>query len=100
MSEANVKTVRDAAAAFNGRDLDAWIEYWTDDIDYRAVEGAPMTMARSTVGTPCAFMRTTGSTRSTTSGKTPSSRLTREATGSSWSSGSADAPRSAGLRRI
>jgi ketosteroid isomerase-like protein len=41
MSEANVKTVRDAAVAFNHRDLDAWIEYWTDDIDYRAVEGAP-----------------------------------------------------------
>jgi ketosteroid isomerase-like protein len=41
MSEANVKTVRDAAVAFNRGDLDAWIEYWTDDIDYRAVEGAP-----------------------------------------------------------
>ena len=26
--------------AFNRGDLDAWLEYWTDDIDYRAVEGA------------------------------------------------------------
>jgi len=41
MSEANIKTIRDAAAAFNRGDLDAWIEYCTDDIDYRAVEGAP-----------------------------------------------------------
>ena len=41
MSEENRKTVRDAAAAFNRGDLDAWLEYWTDDIDYRAAEGAP-----------------------------------------------------------
>jgi ketosteroid isomerase-like protein len=40
MSEENVKTVRKAAAAVAG-DLDAWTEYCTDDIDYRAVEGAP-----------------------------------------------------------
>ena len=41
MSEANTKNVRDMAAAFNRGDLDRWLEYWTDDIDYRAVEGAP-----------------------------------------------------------
>ena len=41
MSEENVNTVRKAAAAFNGGDLDAWIEACTDDIDYRAIEGAP-----------------------------------------------------------
>jgi uncharacterized protein len=41
MSEENVKTIRKAAAAFNRGELDAWIEYCTDDIDYRAVEGAP-----------------------------------------------------------
>jgi ketosteroid isomerase-like protein len=40
MSQENETTVRDAAAAFNRGDLDAWLEYWTDDIDYRAVEGA------------------------------------------------------------
>jgi len=40
MSEENVKAVRDAAAAFNRGDLDTWSEFWTDDIDYRAVEGA------------------------------------------------------------
>jgi ketosteroid isomerase-like protein len=41
MWEENVKTVRKAAVAFNRGDLNAWLEYWTDDIDYRAVEGAP-----------------------------------------------------------
>ena len=41
MSEVNARTVRDAAAVFSRGDLDAWLEYWTDDIDYRAVEGAP-----------------------------------------------------------
>jgi hypothetical protein len=40
MSQENVKIVRDALAAFNRRDLDAWLEYLADDIDYRAVEGA------------------------------------------------------------
>jgi ketosteroid isomerase-like protein len=40
MSEENVEIVRDAAAAFNRGDLDAWFEYCADDIDYRAVEGA------------------------------------------------------------
>jgi ketosteroid isomerase-like protein len=40
MSEENVKAVRDAAAAFNRGDLDTCSEFWTDDIDYRAVEGA------------------------------------------------------------
>jgi ketosteroid isomerase-like protein len=41
MSEENIKTVRDAAVAFNRGDLDTWTEYVADDIDYRAVEGAP-----------------------------------------------------------
>jgi len=40
MSQQNVKTVLDAGAAFNRGDLDAWFEYYTDDIDYRPVEGA------------------------------------------------------------
>jgi ketosteroid isomerase-like protein len=40
MSQENVEIVRDAAAAFNRGDLDAWFEYLADDIDYRAVEGA------------------------------------------------------------
>ncbi|HEX6585750.1 MAG TPA: nuclear transport factor 2 family protein [Solirubrobacterales bacterium] len=40
MSEENVEAVRDAAAAFNRGDLDTWSEFWTDDIDYRAIEGA------------------------------------------------------------
>ncbi len=41
MSEENVEIVRASAAAFNRGDLDAWLEYWTDDIDHRAVEGCP-----------------------------------------------------------
>jgi uncharacterized protein len=40
MSQENVKTTRDATAAFNRGDLDSWLEYCTDDIDYRAAEGA------------------------------------------------------------
>ena len=40
MSQEAIKTVREAAAAFSGGDLDAWLEYMADDIDYRAVEGA------------------------------------------------------------
>jgi ketosteroid isomerase-like protein len=40
MSQENVEMAREAAAAFNRGDLDAWFEYLADDIDYRAVEGA------------------------------------------------------------
>jgi uncharacterized protein len=40
MSQENVEIVREAAAAFNRGDLDAWLEYLADDIDHRAVEGA------------------------------------------------------------
>jgi ketosteroid isomerase-like protein len=40
MSQENLKTARDAAAAFNRGDLDGFLEYCTDDIDYRAAEGA------------------------------------------------------------
>jgi ketosteroid isomerase-like protein len=40
MSQENVEIVRQVAAAFNRGDLDAWLEYLADDIDYRAVEGA------------------------------------------------------------
>jgi ketosteroid isomerase-like protein len=41
MSQENVEIVRRAAAAFNRGDLDAWFGYLADDIDHRAVEGAP-----------------------------------------------------------
>ena len=41
MSQENIKTIRGAAAAFNRGDVDAWLEYLADDIDYRAIEGAP-----------------------------------------------------------
>ena len=40
MSQENIKTTRDAAAAFNRGDLDTWLAYCTDDIDYRAAQGA------------------------------------------------------------
>ncbi len=40
MSQEAIKTVREAATAFSRGDLDAWLEYMADDIDYRAVEGA------------------------------------------------------------
>jgi len=41
MSEENLRKVREAAAAFNRGDLDTWLEYFADDIDYRAIKGAP-----------------------------------------------------------
>ena len=41
MSQKNFEIVRAAAAAASRGDLDAWLEYWTDDIDFRAAEGAP-----------------------------------------------------------
>jgi ketosteroid isomerase-like protein len=41
MSEENFEIVRAAAAAANRGDLDAWLEYWTDDLDFRAAGGAP-----------------------------------------------------------
>jgi hypothetical protein len=100
MSEENLKTVRDAAAAFNRRDLEAWIEYWTDDVDYRAVEGAPddhgpihgrealRVYAQDWLDTFDDFS------------KSPSSGLTQETATSSRSSGSADAPSSAASRLI
>jgi ketosteroid isomerase-like protein len=40
MSQEAIKIVREAAAAFNRGDSDAWLEYLADDIDHRAVEGA------------------------------------------------------------
>ena len=42
MSQENVEIVRSIFEAFNRGDLDAFFdEYWADDIDYRAIEGAP-----------------------------------------------------------
>jgi uncharacterized protein len=41
MSRENIEIVRDGFEAFNRGDLDAWFEHMTDDIDYRAAEGAP-----------------------------------------------------------
>jgi len=41
MSQENFEIVRAAAAAASRGDLDAWLEYWTDDLDFRAAEGAP-----------------------------------------------------------
>ena len=41
MSEENIRVARDAAEAFRRGDLDAWAQCFADDIDYRAVEGAP-----------------------------------------------------------
>jgi ketosteroid isomerase-like protein len=42
MSPENVAAALHAAAALDRGDLDAWLEQWVaDDIDYRAIEGAP-----------------------------------------------------------
>jgi ketosteroid isomerase-like protein len=40
MSQENVRIIRDAALAFQRGRLDAWLDYWADDVDYRAAEGA------------------------------------------------------------
>ena len=40
MSKENVEIVREANAAFNRGDLAAFLEYCTDDVDFRAAEGA------------------------------------------------------------
>ena len=40
MSQENVELVRTALDTLAGSGLDAYAEYWTDDIDWRAVEGA------------------------------------------------------------
>jgi ketosteroid isomerase-like protein len=41
MSQENVEVVAATVAAFSRGDLDAASDYWTDDLDYRAAEGAP-----------------------------------------------------------
>ena len=40
MSEENVGVVQAAADAFARDGVDGWLEYFTDDVDYQAVEGA------------------------------------------------------------
>ena len=40
MSKENVAVVEAALNAVARGGLDAWAEYWTDDIEHRAVEGA------------------------------------------------------------
>jgi ketosteroid isomerase-like protein len=41
MSQENVEIVRDMVVTFNSDGPDASLEYWADDLDHRAVEGAP-----------------------------------------------------------
>jgi ketosteroid isomerase-like protein len=40
MSEENVRVVQAATDAFARDGVDGWLEYFTDDVDYRAAEGA------------------------------------------------------------
>jgi ketosteroid isomerase-like protein len=41
MSQENVELVKDAYETFAREGLDRFVEHFTDDVDYRAVEGAP-----------------------------------------------------------
>ena len=41
MSEENVEIVKVAYAAFASGGLDPWVEQFAEDVEYRAVEGAP-----------------------------------------------------------
>jgi hypothetical protein len=66
MSQENVQIIIDTAAAFNRGD-DAWLEYWADDIDYRAVEGAPDDPGPIHGRPGCALTCRTGSTPSISS---------------------------------
>ena len=40
MSKENVRVAQAAVDAFNRDGVDGWLEYFTDDVDYRAAEGA------------------------------------------------------------
>jgi ketosteroid isomerase-like protein len=40
MSEENVRVAQAAVDAFNRDGVEGWLEYFTDDVDYRAAEGA------------------------------------------------------------
>ena len=40
MSEQNVRVIQAAAEAYFRDGVDGWLEYFTDDVDYRAAEGA------------------------------------------------------------
>jgi ketosteroid isomerase-like protein len=40
MSEENGRVAQAAVDAFNRDGVDGWLEYFTDDVDYRAAEGA------------------------------------------------------------
>ena len=40
MSKENVRVVQAAVDAFARDGVDGWLEYFTDDVDYRAAEGA------------------------------------------------------------
>jgi ketosteroid isomerase-like protein len=40
MSQENIEIVQEALNAFGRNGVDGMAEYWTDDIDHRAVEGA------------------------------------------------------------
>jgi ketosteroid isomerase-like protein len=41
MSQENVAVVEAAYEAFAREGLDRFVEYWTDDLDHRSIEGAP-----------------------------------------------------------
>ncbi len=99
MSEENLEIVRRSVAAFNRGDLDAWIECWADDIDYRAVEGAPddhgPILGKDALRDYAQDWRNTFDDFR----QEPVEQI-KEMTRSSRSSGSADAPSSAASRRI
>jgi ketosteroid isomerase-like protein len=68
MSQANVEVVKVAYEVFARAGLDRFMEHFTDDVDYRTVEGAPDDRGPITAGTLCGPGSRTGSTCSTGSG--------------------------------
>jgi ketosteroid isomerase-like protein len=87
MPQENVEVVRDALDALGRGGLDAMADYWTDDVEHRAIEGAiddrgPMhgkAAVRAYVQTGSTISTTSGLrwSSSSTQGKTPSSPFVR-----------------------
>ena len=65
MSQENVETVKTALDAMAQQGLDAFAEYWTDDVEWRAVEGALDDRGPLPARTPAVPTFRTASTHST-----------------------------------
>ena len=65
MSQESVDIVRRSWSAFVEGGLDSLEEFWSEDIEWRAIEGAPDDVGEIRGRLQCAATTKTGSTRST-----------------------------------